>query len=184
MCVIIIKKKGQALPSRDMLKAAYSTNPHGCGFATPTKSFKGMDFDEFYNRIKAVTVDEPCIIHFRIATAGSVCIRNCHPFKSNDIWFAHNGCLDVEPFGDWTDSETAFRGLLLPVIRSCGFESEEFKKTCDRIRGNGKFAFLDGNRLRLYGSFVDVMGYACSNDYFEWRIGQHLTKREHWVLTY
>ena len=95
MCVLCVVKAGHNLPSREVLMAMHRANPHGMGFASKSLHYKGMSFERFYNRLQFVPKNESIIIHFRFATHGSVGIKNCHPFYSRRIWFAHNGILDI-----------------------------------------------------------------------------------------
>lgn len=164
MCVLVVCEAGHALPSREVLKAMHRANPHGMGFASKSLHYKGMNFERFYQRLQFVPQDENVIIHFRYATHGSVCAKNCHPFKKGSIWFAHNGILDIEPDGDMTDSETAFRNILYPVAREYGVFSQELAATVDEVIGYSKFAFLDkkGN-VMMFGNFEQYHGLWCSN---------------------
>lgn len=166
MCVIIIKERGQALPPADMLCAAATANPHGFGFATERRSYKGLSFDTFMNRLCEVTPDETCIMHFRLATHGSICAANCHPFAAGGLIFAHNGILPIVPDGDMTDSETALRRVIVPALRRNGYDSPAFARAVQRLCGGSRFAMLYRGRLRLFGSYTRVCGYLCSNDRF------------------
>lgn len=139
-------------------------NPHGCGFVSKTMCFKSLNFNTFLKHLHRVPQDENCIIHFRYATNGSVCKTNCHPFTKNGISFAHNGILNIEPDGDKTDSETAFRNIIYPCIQLYGFESKELGQTVERIIGHSKFALMDGNgKIRLFGDFKAHDGRLYSN---------------------
>ena len=163
MCLLISKPAGAAMPTYNMLKQAYAANPHGCGFATPTKAFKSLNFGEFMHRLAQVDDSEPCIIHFRLATHGSIKKANCHPFRQGNVWFAHNGILDIEPMGDKTDSETAFIKYIYPAIRQYGLDADETYDVIDCIIGYSRFAILDGSELRIYGDYTQYKGCYYSN---------------------
>lgn len=163
MCVIIVKPAGQAKPSRRILELAYRANPHGCGFASTNHKYKGLSFEKFLKEFDKVSADEACIIHFRYATHGSIKRSNCHPFRDHDIFFAHNGILDIKPIGDTTDSETAFRTEIMPAIKRYGFHSNETKKVIEKIIGYSKFALLQGKSLKLFGHYEEVGGLYYSN---------------------
>lgn len=155
MCVIIVKPANKLMPSETTLRRAMRTNPDGFGFCTPTRYFKTLNKAEFLHELSKVDESEPCIIHCRYATHGSVKKANCHPFKGNGIFFAHNGILNVSPIGDMTDSETAFRTMLLPCIKRNGMDSPEFYDLCDALCGGySRFAFLSGGELYVFGDFV------------------------------
>lgn len=154
MCVIIVKPGGAELPSKEELKRCHLFNPHGMGFASPSVQYKGMSFDTFYRKLCKVPKSEPCIIHFRLATHGSIRRANCHPFNAGDVWFMHNGILRLQPYKDMTDSETAFRFILMPKIQYYGLDSEEVRETVADIIGTSKFAFLQGSEVRTFGDFI------------------------------
>ena len=145
----------------------YRANSHGCGFCTPTKYYRGLSFDAFMQKIRQVRIDEPCIIHFRLATHGSVKRNNCHPFydAGTGTYFAHNGILNVMPYKDTTDSETAFRSLFVPQIRQHGLQSDELAYSVQQVRANtgSKFAFMQGEDVLLFGEFQTYEGCLCSN---------------------
>lgn len=155
MCVLIVKPAGVDIPSKEIIEAAHKANPHGCGLASPSVHYKGLNFKEFKKHLNAVSKYEPCIIHFRFATHGSICDKNCHPFKQDDTWFAHNGILDIEPEGDMTDSETAFKNIIYPTIEAHGIDSLEVEDAIDSVIGYSKFAILHDDELYLWGDFLD-----------------------------
>lgn len=164
MCVLVVCKAGHDLPSREDLWAMHKANPHGMGFASKSLHYKGMNFERFYNRLQFVPKDENIIIHFRYATHGSICAKNCHPFRKGKMWFAHNGILDIRPEGDMTDSETAFRNILYPVAKEYGIESDELYATVDDVIGYSKFAFMDkSGDVVTFGDFKEYHNMLCSN---------------------
>jgi len=163
MCVIIIKKKGQPLPNYNMLFQAHKANPHGCGFFSDGHYYKSLSFCDFYTNLQRVGIKENCIMHFRLATHGSVCRENCHPFMHGNLGFAHNGVLNVQPHGDETDSEAAFLRYIVPAFERYGYDSPHFSRILNKIAGWSKFALLYNGKLRTYGNFVRYNGYLCSN---------------------
>jgi len=183
MCVICVKPKGAKMPSDEIIKAMYQANHDGCGFCTPTKSYKGLSFASFMREIKNVPDSEPCIMHFRWATHGSVKRSNCHPFydAESQTWFAHNGILDIRPVGDMTDSETAFRYKIAPIISIYGFGSKEFKKAVKDVIGVSRFAFLNGEDVAMFGNFFDRFGCYYSNLNFVHLIGQSQPYRRYHI---
>lgn len=163
MCVLIVKPAGVKMPSYDLLKQAYQANPHGCGFATKYDYFKTLSFDTFMKRLSSVGDDEDVIIHFRLATHGSIKRANCHPFKKGNIYFAHNGILNITPIGDKTDSETAFIKYIYPAIVKYGLGSPECDDVVFSLLGYSKFAILQEDNVRLFGDFTQVDGVYYSN---------------------
>lgn len=165
MCVIILKPVGHKLPTKKELRRAYNYNPDGCGFASKTLNYKSMDFEDFYRHLKEVPQDESCIIHFRIATHGSVCLRNCHPFydKKTNTFFAHNGVLPYRPENDITDSEYVFRKKLVNALKVYDIYSVEFKQYVNSLIGTSKFAFLQDGNIKAFGHFEQYGGCYYSN---------------------
>ena len=176
MCIIIVKPAGEKLPSIEILKQCKIRNKDGFGFVVPNKEpFKTLKFEEFISELKNVTDDQPCIIHFRFATHGKISKKNSHPFKIENIAFAHNGVLKVENLEGMTDSETAFKYILHPAIETFGFASKGFEKTIASIIGGSKFAFLtDKGTIKIYGQFITSDGLYYSNENF--RPAQHYYK--------
>lgn len=166
MCIIITKPAGVEMPEKEILMLCAIHNRDGCGFATPGKVYHNLNYNTFQRELDKVSKDEPCIIHFRWATHGSVKKANCHPFydRSTGIAFAHNGVLGIKPMGDMTDSETAFRTRLLPVIKQYGLDSRALAAEVRSIIGYSKFAFLDSDgKLRMFGPYHLMNGCYYSN---------------------
>lgn len=166
MCVLLYKPKGVNLPDKEIITACHLANPHGNGFASETDFFKSLSFSQFYDRLQNVSTEEACIIHFRLATHGSICRANCHPFRKGGITFAHNGILSVRPDGDMTDSETAFRKYLYPVVKRHGINSDETAYAVKQIIGCSRFALMQGAEVRLFGDFRQFEGVYYSNGRF------------------
>ncbi|MBR1526823.1 MAG: class II glutamine amidotransferase [Prevotella sp.] len=165
MCVICYIPKGVETPSREIVTAMHRANSHGMGMCTPSDKYKGMSFDTLYRHLRKRSIDEPCLLHFRLATHGSIKNANCHPFYDaiTDTYFMHNGILDIEPKGDMTDSETAFRDILVPEIKASGLDSDELAYAVNYIIGYSKFAFMQGDKVRLFGDFLKRYGVYYSN---------------------
>lgn len=148
------------------------SNPHGFGFATPTKIFHSMNRDEFERRLQAeIRKEEPAIIHCRIATHGSIKKSNCHPFVDleSGVVFAHNGILDIKPIGDKTDSETAFLTRFVPVIRRYGIKSRELAAEVRGIIGGSKFVFMDADgNAEMFGNWFMRPGDGCYYSHIPW----------------
>lgn len=133
------------------------------GFVSENDYFRTMSFAQFRKRLAKVGKDENCIIHFRLATHGSVKRKNCHPFEHNGIYFAHNGVLPIVPKGDMTDSETVFLRYLYPVAEAYGIHSDELSYEVKKIIGRSKFAFMTNGEVFTFGEFTDFCGVKFSN---------------------
>lgn len=157
------------MPPMAIITRCARLNPHGFGFATKDRIYKTLSFEDFKREIKTISVHETAILHFRYATHGSIKLENCHPFKDEEsgVSFAHNGILDIKPIDDMTDSETAFRKRIVPIIRTSGFQSTEFIFENYKIIGGSRFAYIDKKGdYRLYGRFVQHKGCWYSNRNF------------------
>ena len=170
MCVISVIKKGVPTPPDTIIRAMHRANPHGCGLCTPNDHYKGMSIELLLRHLHKRNIDEPCLMHFRLATHGSVKKANCHPFHddSSDTWFMHNGILDITPTDDMTDSETAFREILVPEIQAHGLHSDNVRYAVRSIIGGSRFAFMQGEDVQLYGQYERWNGCLFSNLRFQW----------------
>lgn len=166
MCVIIYKPAGIKLPCLDIIDKAHKKNPHGCGLCSPSVYYKGLSYATFKRYLATCKVEEPLLIHFRFATHGSIKTDNCHPFydKTTGIYFMHNGILsNINPQNDQTDSECAFRKILLPFVVKNGLHSIAFSQYISRIIGFSKFAFMQDDEVKLFGDYVYMSGLYFSN---------------------
>lgn len=168
MCVICICRRNGSRPNDNELRDMRRVHPDGMGFVSETMSYKGLSFETFLRRFHAVPTNENVIIHFRYATNGSVKKRNCHPFKDENIWFAHNGVLGIPTKGDITDSEAAFRGYIMPIVRLYGYGSPEMDKVVNTIVGRSKFAFMRNGEIKTYGRYEQVEDRLYSNTRHLW----------------
>ena len=155
-----------------IVKAMYTCNPDGCGLVTPTTTYKGLNVDTLLKRLHERDINEPCLMHFRLATHGSIRRANCHPFRDtqSDCSFMHNGILNIKPIGDKTDSETAFLRYFVPEIRKHGLDSDELAYAVHQVIGSSKFAFLQGDTVRLFGEYQQWHGSWFSNLRFRYFI--------------
>lgn len=172
MCIIICKPAGVQMPDFQTICRCANNNPDGFGFALPKqRPFKSLSFDAFAQKLYECNEEDAVLIHFRRATHGSIKPANCHPFRDEDarLSFAHNGILNVRPSNDKTDSETAFRYILLPAILKFGFGSSRFNQTVQSIIGYSRFAFLtDDGKVKTYGEYIKHRGCLYSNQSFKW----------------
>lgn len=167
MCIIIVKQAGAKLPKKNILETAAKLNPHGFGFATNGQMFKTLDFNEFYNVLtQTATTENALIMHFRLATHGSIKQSNCHPFFDADtgIYFAHNGVLSYPSVNDQTDSEYCFRNVIVPGAKLFGFYSKDFERLCDIEAGASRFALMHEDSIILSGFWYEKNGCYYSND--------------------
>jgi predicted glutamine amidotransferase len=124
------------------------------------------------------------MIHCRLATHGSICEANCHPFERDGVFFAHNGILNIEPIGDKTDSETAFVKYIYPVVKRYGLQSDETKNLVSSLIGSSKFCIFDTDNMtiRLFGAYEKMGGVYYSNTRFLYYIRQSKRACHNYVI--
>lgn len=110
MCVIVTSEQGQPIPDLMTLTAMTYTNPDGTGIA-----WYGSQGLHVYHTIdpehavawiinhRDMLTENPCLIHFRLATHGQVSHENTHPFtyqldNGETGYIAHNGI--ARPYTD------------------------------------------------------------------------------------
>jgi hypothetical protein len=165
MCVIIIKPAGIEMPEKNILQRAAIFNPHGFGLCTKERLYKTVNENLFLRETSKIRKNEAAILHFRLATTGSVKAANCHPFISKGVCFAHNGILNVNTCKDMTDSETFFRREAMPLVDKYGYGSHKFSY-CMQKRAeieHSRFAFMYGGDILMYGNFENYRGCFYSN---------------------
>ncbi len=182
MCILIAKPRGAQFPPAVHILNGIENNPDGFSLAynagASLVTFKTMSAARFMTKYKALaaTLDAAetgMIIHARIATHGSVSLKNCHCWQSfadtdDAMAFAHNGILSVPARDGMTDSETFLRDYFEPA-----FAAGSWLSASNVIRskiGASKFAFIDrvGN-IRRFGHFISESGCYYSNASYSYR---------------
>jgi len=204
MCVICIKPENVAMPPKERLEAMFDSNKDGCGFMYSRKGKvvirKGfMKLKHFQKGIKQEGItDKDCLImHFRIATAGSVNPKNTHPFPvtsdmgelkalrtETEFGIAHNGILQLEhdSHHDLSDTMTFIRDVLAePTIKKNMFNPAVWYLIEEAI-GSSKMVILDKEKkFHLLGDWVlDKQtndGCYYSNLNFRWRESKEEDKK-------
>ena len=116
MCIIVFKPKNRNMPSDEIIKRCFETNPNGAGlmyrYDNKIHIKKGfMTVDTLINCINEIkqTVNlkktDVCL-HFRISTTGSTIPQNCHPFPLS------NNIDDLKSLEITTDKAIAHNGIL------------------------------------------------------------------------
>lgn len=191
MCIIVIKKKGQKLPKKEILKNCYINNDDGCGYmfaeADEVNIKKGFfDFELFYKNLKNDykkhnLKNKNLVMHFRIGTSGGLTASKCHPFpisnieadlnKQNincDIGVVHNGILTNYTYNKnkTSDTQNFIKDFLYYLYK---IDNNFYKnKMCNILIDNqldyNKLAILDKNDiLTTYGDFIEDEGLLFSN---------------------
>ncbi len=168
MCCILYIPAGVDTPTINLLESVYLFNRHGIGFAdSDGNSFKTLNFRRFTKEIQKRRKESACIIHFRLATHGSISEKNCHPFydKAHDIWFAHNGVLSIRSKNDMTDSEIFFREGFIPALEDSNndYNDPELWRYVEQERESSRFIFMHGNDIKMLGNWHELDGVFYSN---------------------
>jgi predicted glutamine amidotransferase len=153
MCIIAVTEHPNLL-SREIFENCWDNNNQGAGFAyVANKQIKVIkeltSFKRFWrlfqkHREIAIEEESPMLIHFRIASHGSVSINNIHPFFVNkNLVMAHNGILPIKEDGKKSDTRT-FCDQVLKQLPS-GFEKvNAYTFLIEGWMGKGsKIAFLN-----------------------------------------
>ena len=127
MCLLCVMEPG-SIPTRQQLKNAADSNPHGYGYAFLTEdriiTGRGMDADEVIDRFLRIREGFPntwAMFHARYTTHGATDKANCHPFRvggSPDIVIGHNGILpvDVPKHEDRSDTRIFAEDILPDLV--------------------------------------------------------------------
>ena len=150
MCLAILKTKGSKI-TKDELLECWETNDDGGGyaFAKDGKLFvkRSLDKDEFISSLlKSIkTFDANYLIHFRIATSGTIdMLSNCHPFAiDRDNVFCHNGVMNNVQSNDKISDTRFFNKDILKQMKF-DFKNHSHLKLIEEFIGIGnKMIFLN-----------------------------------------
>lgn len=195
MCVILTCQPN-CRPSDDVLRACFAANPDGAGLAYAQRSYYGSFWDVVVDKgyfspdrlidaVHAIPEDAPMLIHFRIATSGSVDAHGCHPYPVSpatigpresyffgcDLAVAHNGIIHGV-YTSETDSDTLVfvRDYLSKLELNSVTDVWEKANLIELMAPGNRFAFIDatGRILELGSGWEDVCdGVRASNS--SWR---------------
>lgn len=192
MCIIVAKRKGIELPTKEILKNCFNYNSDGAGimFNDGNQVFieKGfMDFNSFYSRLEALDeefnlVNSDLALHFRISTSGNVDQGNCHPYPIStetsqlrnlslvtDIGMAHNGVIRKhipETRSILNDTQTFIKNFVYNMYSS----NKEFLTVDANIKAleeeaGSKLCFITKDNMYIIGKFIEeTNGILYSND--------------------
>jgi len=165
MCVIASIPAGKTIDDKTF-EQMWSRNPDGGGIAYITDSdkievFKSMDEQELLAQYKVISKkhgNHDMLIHMRIATHGSVCMDNNHPFWIDPhTVFAHNGILPshFHPSAKSDLSDTRyFNQVYLQYVKPVAFDDEGFREQLGEIIGFNKLVILSTNAKLRKESYI------------------------------
>lgn len=147
MCIAIFKPKDKII-SEEILKTCSENNPDGMGFAYIDNDTlyikKYMKFNDFIKDYKEVETKSNMLIHFRIATHGTVELDNCHPFFLNHrMALIHNGI--ISGYGDKKEKSDT-RDFIDRVIGNISWKlmkNPSYRELISKAIGYSKLAILD-----------------------------------------
>lgn len=179
MCVIIIKKKGIPMPSKESLERCWKVNPDGAGFSIkhPHQEVhyqKGFsNFESFYNAVKKFNMDDEVVMHFRIATQGGVNPPMTHPFKlsekKSDMFdlkgrgpvLFHNGIIKLTStqevktnFPNESDTSVFVRKFATPLFKSNGISYLALEGIGNLVGYYNKIVVHSDKGLYAIGHFI------------------------------
>lgn len=195
MCIIVVKKKGIDLPSKETLKTCFERNHDGAGLMYVQNGQviidKGyMDFKSFYKRLQKVEhkignlKNHAIVMHFRIGTQGANDKATTHPFPiSNkvedlkatyfrtDVGMVHNGIISKFNYDKTISDTQLFIKDFVSVIKKLRVDFYKDKDVLGLLKneiGYSKLCFLDKDENIYYiGDKVEDNGIIYSNDTYK-----------------
>ena len=192
MCILLVKPKGKACPSKEILAECFVRNPDGAGFSYNKNGSivlrKGfMNFADFYEATKKIPVESTALIHCRIGTSGGNTAGLTHPYPlCNDYKkmqkttlllkptngekvysVAHNGIFsELEIRKDVNDTCVFVANILNPLKEAVNnILDEKLDSVISRCVDSSRIAILDNDgNCKMYGSgWIEDCGIYYSN---------------------
>jgi len=196
MCIIIAKPMGIAMPDAETRERCFRANPDGAGFmfadGKTVRIRKGfMTLESFEEALEEElagfdTTETAVVMHFRIATSGTVSQATCHPFPiSGDaekmretrldsrFGIAHNGVISGRTtYNGWSDTMDFVADVVAPLMRM----NPSFMHSSDALEllegaCQSKLAIMDNSgEIATVGKFIEDGGVLYSNDSYLRRV--------------
>lgn len=174
MCIIVAKKQGLDIPSKEILKSCNTWNNDGAGFMYVNNNNKiqiekgFMNFESFYNRLMEVDneynlKEKGLVMHFRITSVGVTTPENCHPFpistkisdlkslnmETSNVAMAHNGTISLYKEGTnktLSDTQNFIKDFIYHIYKTNKtFYKDKYIMDMIAKVGGSRFCFLDKN---------------------------------------
>lgn len=184
MCIIVAKKKGVKMPSKNILETCFNNNSDGAGLMYVQNGQviidKGyMDFKSFYKRIQKLErrlgdlTNKSIVMHFRIGTQGANDKATTHPFPiskdieqlkatyvKTDVGMVHNGIISKFNYDKTISDTQLFIKDFVSVIKNLKKDFYTDNSVMQLLKGeigSSKLCFLDKNENIYYigEKFVD-----------------------------
>lgn len=178
MCIICVKPSGIAMPSSEVIKTCWQSNPDGAGIAYSRLSLDNVVINKGFMKLKSLnkaldaldfTIDDQVILHFRIGTHGLIDAGNCHPFplsKSIDElrsiqWqgntaIAHNGIFgSMTAHETLSDTQKFIRRIMCNDAIINNIDNDAVQELISGYCGtSSKLAILRPGKINLIGNFI------------------------------
>lgn len=189
MCIAIYKAPEKVI-SKETLKECFDSNKDGCGFAyintdylgvKRIKVYKSMSFNSFYHKYeRAVRLnpESPFLIHFRIATHGTVDKFNCHPFFINhNTVFIHNGIISgVTKDKEKSDTQMFNEEFLQHIDATLLTKDGPVKRLIEKFVVGSKLVIMNvEGDVQIYNESSGNWQDGCWYSNFSWRPVQSYT---------
>ena len=184
MCIIVAKKKGVKMPSKNILETCFNNNSDGAGLMYVQNGQviidKGyMDFKSFYKRLQKLErrlgdlTNKSIVMHFRIGTQGANDKATTHPFPiskditqlkatyvKTDVGMVHNGIISRFNYDKSISDTQLFIKDFVSVIKNLKKDFYTDNSVMQLLKGeigSSKLCFLDKNENIYYigEKFVD-----------------------------
>jgi glutamine amidotransferase len=164
MCLALFHAKGHRLTEEEFDNAAMA-NSDGVGFAYYSKKNnimieKGTNIfemkEKYFSIVEKVGERSPFMVHFRLATHGSVSDTNCHPFRINqhDVMI-HNGVLPVVyGKGEHRTDTQVFADEYLAKLPDCWYDNDYLYDMVEDYCSGSKLVIMTNNPKSKYGIYV------------------------------
>jgi len=171
MCIAILNTSDTL--SKTTFHTCWQNNPDGAGIAYYDSGtimiIKEMDcVDRLYDSYRRLREHNRCpmILHFRIATSGSVDEDNCHPFEvAGGMAMAHNGIIDnVVPTSSISDTRV-FISEILDYLPDDFIYNAGIRELLSGFIDTSKLIFLD--RYGMYHIINENLGH-WDDDHSNW----------------
>lgn len=195
MCIIVAKKKGVKLPSKNILETCFNKNSDGAGLMYVQNGQviidKGyMDFKSFYKRLQKLEkrlgnlTDRAIVMHFRIGTQGKNDKATTHPFPiskdikdlkatyfKTDLGMVHNGIMSKFNYDRTLSDTQLFIKDFVSVIKKLKKDFYRDNEVMELLKSEidySKLCFLDKNENIYYiGNKIEDKGVIYSNESYK-----------------
>lgn len=166
MCMLCVIPPN-VLPSREKLENSALNNPDGFGYAIAIPEEQRilvghtMNADEAVNKFLELKAKYPhgyALWHARLATHGSMCLENCHPFqvgRDNKTFLAHNGILPtIHEKSDRSDTRILAESILPRMGGVSALDDPQMWAVLEEFTAGSKVAVLTVNPKAKYQIYL------------------------------